>query len=209
MAYLRLRIQGTAARGDGRSQLDRIVLSRRGDGAGGGASPVLLLPPPRRAQVSRGMGGGQLRQPCSRARHRRRASPRAALGRQEAVACARHAIGTIARWRDGAAGNRKFFDRAEPGVIMVAGRLSHSAIRAPRRHAADAALDAARIVSGIPAGAACEFTTRSLPPCGGGLGSGVAARSVLVATPLSHTPPPVTGGATPAGAHTSRTLPAP
>ena len=33
VAHLRLRIQGTAAQGDGRPQLDRAVLSRRGDGA--------------------------------------------------------------------------------------------------------------------------------------------------------------------------------
>jgi hypothetical protein len=46
--HLRLRIPGLAAQGDGRRELDRAVLSRRGDRARGRAPALLLLPPRRR-----------------------------------------------------------------------------------------------------------------------------------------------------------------
>ena len=65
--HLRLRIPGLAAQGDGRAELDRAVLSRRGDRVRGRASALLLLPPRRRQPVSRGVGEGQWRCGYSRA----------------------------------------------------------------------------------------------------------------------------------------------
>src|SRR5712692_82550 len=55
-------------------------------------------------------------------------------------------------------------------------------------------------MSGSTAGAA--NSVGSLPPCGGGLGRGVAASSVFVATPLPVPPPQ--GGREPCGTATSR-----
>ncbi len=72
--HLRLRIPRPPPRGDGRAQLDRAVLSRRGDRVRGGASAVLLLPPRRCEPVSRGVATGQWRHGYSRARHRRGAA---------------------------------------------------------------------------------------------------------------------------------------
>ena len=54
------------------------------------------------------------------------------------------------------AGQRELSDRAGPGAVVVAGRLSRRAEHASRRDAADAAVDIARAVGGIPAGAASE-----------------------------------------------------
>jgi hypothetical protein len=76
--------------------------------------------------------------------------------RQEAAACASDAAGRIARRRDAAARGRELSDRAGPGAIVVAGRLSQAESAIERRDAADAALDAARAGSGISAGAASE-----------------------------------------------------
>src|SRR5258705_13825514 len=61
-----------------------------------GHRPCFFLPPRRRQPVSRRLGTGQWRHACSRARYRRRASPRAAGRRQEALACAADAAGKIA-----------------------------------------------------------------------------------------------------------------
>ena len=66
-------------------------------------------------------------------------------------------LATTARWRDGAGGERELSDRAGPGVAVVAGRLSRRPdARARERDAADAALDVARAIGGISAGAASE-----------------------------------------------------
>ena len=158
VAHLRLRIQGPAARGDGRPQLDRAVLSRRGNRVRGGTSPVLLLPPRRRQPVSRGVGGGQRRSgACWRATSMRCSIASGSRARQEAAASR-----CRCRWQqlpDGAMlqeGDGELSDRAGPGASVVAGRLSQGAKRDRGRHAADAALDAARVDGGISAGAACE-----------------------------------------------------
>src|SRR4030088_842899 len=50
-----------------------------------GHPPLLLSPPRRRTPFSQLLGRGQRCQPCSGARHRCRAAPRAAVGWQEAA----------------------------------------------------------------------------------------------------------------------------
>ncbi len=65
----------------------------------------------------------------------------------------------MAKLPDGAMvqpGQRELSGRAGPGAGMVARWLSRAAGSNQRREAADAAVDAARVVSGIPAGAASQ-----------------------------------------------------
>ena len=72
----------------------------------------------------------------------------------------------MARW---CRRNGELSDRAGPGAIVVAGRLSQGAgARDQGRHAADAALDAARVVGGISAGAASERRTCRLTSAAAG-----------------------------------------
>ena len=62
----------------------------------------------------------------------------------------------IARWRDAAGGRADLSDRAGPGAVVDACRLSRRRPSIRRRAAADAALDAARAGGGICSGAASE-----------------------------------------------------
>ena len=157
VAHLRLRIQGPAARGDGRPQLDRTVLSRRGHRVRGRASPVLLLPPRRRQPVSRRVGGRAMA-----SRHVLARDIDAVLHRERLAGGKKrlHALPMpLEELPDGAmvqAGSGELSDRAGPGAGVVAGRLSRGAERARRCHAADAALDVAGAVGAVSAGAASE-----------------------------------------------------
>ena len=177
VAHLRLRIPGAAAAGDGRPELDRAVLSRRGHCAGGGASPLFLLPARRSQPVSHRLGSGQRRFRCSRARDRCGAPPRAAGGPGEAAASAADAAGKTARRRDGEPRQREFSDRKGPGIVWSPAGYRHARNTLQDGDAADAAFDIARVVGGISTGAASEREYGRASGLARSLSSGRASRA--------------------------------
>ena len=157
VAHLRLRIPGLAAQGDGRAELDRAVLSRRGDRVRGRPSSVLLLPPRRRQPFSRGVGGGQRRQRmCARAR----STPCCIASGWTAARSG--CIRCRCRWSN--CPTARWCRQGEESFLIVQGRALQWSMagyrradaRARRRDAADAAVDVARVGCGLSAGAASE-----------------------------------------------------
>src|SRR5271154_2967270 len=82
---------------------------------------MLLLPARGRQPLSLRVGAGQWRRPSARARHRYGFASGTARRREKAAEQNSGLAGPIARWRDGAARERKLPDRARPCTVMVAG----------------------------------------------------------------------------------------
>ena len=138
----------------GGAQLDRAVLSRRGDRVRGGASSVFLLPPRRCQPVSRRVGRGQWRQRTfARATSTPCCTGSGSTGGRKRL----HALPMpLQQLPDGAmvqAGAESYLI-AQGRALLWSPAGYREAQRARRRHAADAAFDIAGVWRGISAGAA-------------------------------------------------------